>query len=140
MLSVCAASRAEIRLKAERRFIQKPHCHFALIDGYRHDVKSGHKLMKSSRERKSFLPIVHCCSREAAKSGELVKMSVSLKSVPDEGPHVLSGESMLDLLQMSVVKSETDDSSGTDICLFLCGVGGSKSVRWVFRENECERP
>lgn len=43
---------------------------------------------------------------------------------------------------MSVRKSETDDSSGIEICVFSCERGGSKRVRWVFMkmsENVIER-
>lgn len=60
-----------------------------------------------------------CCSTEAAKSGEFVKKIMILENITDKGPHVLDDVSMLNLLKMSIRKSETDDSSGTETFLFF---------------------
>lgn len=72
---------------------------------------------------------MHCCSTEAAKSSKFFEKSMILKDVTDESPNVLSGESVLDLVQMSVGKSETDKSSGIEICVNPCGIGIIRNFR-----------
>lgn len=47
---------------------------------------------------KSFLPVLHGGSIEAATSGNFFEKSSFLKDVTAESAHVLSGESMLDAL------------------------------------------
>lgn len=90
--------------RSGRNSMQKTQWHPAVIDGDRHGDKSGGEFTYAGSKGNIHLIVVQCCTTEVVTVGEFFKGSLIPEILKDEGPHVLSRVSKLNLLEMGVGK------------------------------------